>query len=152
MSDLTSMTPEELASFLGELNQPKFRAEQLFRWLHQEGVRDYGQMTNLPKALREVLQERAPLWEPVAERRQVSALDGTIKYLWRLSDGNCVESVLMRYHHGNTVCVSCQAGCRMGCAFCASTLNGKARDLTPGEILDQVQFVQRDSGDRKSVV
>ena len=146
MPDLTSMTPEELGSFLQELDQPKFRAEQIFRWLHQEGVRDYGQMTNLPKTLREVLQARAPLWEPVAERRQVSALDGTIKYLWRLSDGNCVESVLMRYHHGNTVCVSCQAGCRMGCAFCASTLNGKARDLTAGEILDQVQFVQKDSG------
>jgi len=140
------MTLGELGACLQELGQPKFRAEQLFRWLHREGVRDYGQMTNLPKPLREALQERAPLWELVIERKQVSALDGTIKYLWRLSDGNCVESVLMRYHHGNTVCVSCQAGCRMGCAFCASTLNGKARDLTAGEILDQVLFVQKDAG------
>lgn len=146
MPDLTSMTPEEMGAFLQELGQPKFRSEQFFHWLHREGVRDYGQMSNLPKALREALQECAPLWEPVAERKQVSALDGTVKYLWRLSDGNCVESVLMRYHHGNTVCVSCQAGCRMGCAFCASTLNGKARDLTPGEILDQVLFVQKDVG------
>lgn len=146
MPDLTSMTPEELEAFLQELGQPKFRAEQLFRWLHQEGVRDYAQMTNLPKALREALQTRCPLWEPAAERKQVSALDGTVKYLWRLSDGNCVESVLMRYHHGNTVCVSCQAGCRMGCAFCASTLSGKARDLTPGEILDQVLFTGKDAG------
>lgn len=146
MPDLTSMTPEELEAFLQELDQPKFRAEQLFRWLHQEGVRDYAQMTNLPKALREALQRRCPLWEPAAERKQVSALDGTVKYLWRLSDGNCVESVLMRYHHGNTVCVSCQAGCRMGCAFCASTLSGKARDLTPGEILDQVLFTGKDAG------
>ena len=146
MPDLTSMTRSELAAFLQELGQPKFRGDQIFHWLHREGVRDYAQMTNLPAPLRETLAERCPLWEPVIERRQVSALDGTVKYLWRLSDGNCVESVLMRYRHGNTVCVSCQAGCRMGCAFCASTLNGKARDLTPGEILDQVLFVQKDAG------
>ena len=146
MPDLTSMTRSELTAFLQELGQPKFRGDQLFHWLHREGVRDYEAMTNLPGPLRETLAERCPLWEPVIERKQVSALDGTIKYLWRLSDGNCVESVLMRYHHGNTVCVSCQAGCRMGCAFCASTLNGKARDLTPGEILDQVLFVQKDAG------
>ena len=146
MPDITSMTWSELTAFLQELGQPKFRGDQLFRWLHREGVRDWGAMTNLPGSLRETLAERCPLWEPVIERKQISALDGTIKYLWRLSDGNCVESVLMRYRHGNTVCVSCQAGCRMGCAFCASTLNGKARDLTPGEILDQVLFVQKDAG------
>ena len=103
-------------------------------------------MTNLPKALREKLAAEHPFTVPAVERKQVSAQDGTIKYLWRLGDGNCVESVLMRYHHGNTVCISSQAGCRMGCAFCASTIAGKVRDLTAAEMLDQVLFTQTDSG------
>ena len=145
MNDLRSMLPEELAAYLKTLGQPAFRAEQLFQWL-QTGARSFDEMTNLPGSLRERLAEECALSAPEAERRQESALDGTVKYLWRLSDGNCIETVLMRYHHGNTVCVSCQAGCRMGCAFCASTLNGKARDLTAGEILEQVIFTQKDAG------
>jgi 23S rRNA (adenine2503-C2)-methyltransferase len=103
-------------------------------------------MSDLPKALREVLGERYAITSPQVARKQVSRLDGTTKYLWELSDGNCIEAVLMRYHHGNTVCVSSQVGCRMGCAFCASTVAGKVRDLTPSEILDQVLFTQIDSG------
>ena len=104
------------------------------------------EMTNLSKPLREKLRERYVIHVPRAARRQVSALDGTVKYLWELHDGNCIESVLMRYHHGNTVCISSQVGCRMGCAFCASTIAGKVRDLTPAEMLDQVLFTQIDSG------
>ena len=100
----------------------------------------------LPKSLREKLSAACILHMPTVERKQVSAQDGTVKYLWRLADGNCIETVLMRYHHGNTVCISSQVGCRMGCAFCASTLGGKVRDLTPAEMLDQVLFTQMDSG------
>ncbi len=103
-------------------------------------------MTNLSKSLREKLKETCFITAPQVARKQVSRLDGTIKYLWELSDGNCIETVLMRYHHGNTVCISSQVGCRMGCAFCASTIAGKVRDLTPAEMLDQVLFTQLDSG------
>ena len=151
MTDLKSMTPEELAVFFKELGQPAFRAKQVFRWLN-EGVESFDEMTNLPRSLRERLAEECRLFAPRIERRQVSKIDGTIKYLWRLWDGNCVETVLMRYHHGNTVCVSCQAGCNMGCVFCASTLGGKVRDLTAGEILDQIIFAQKDSGEKVSNV
>lgn len=143
--DLKSMDLDEMGAFLKELGQPAFRAKQVFVWLHR-GVRDFDEMTNVPKQLREVLRERCRLSAPTVERKQVSREDGTIKYLWKLGDGNCVETVLMRYKHGNTVCVSSQVGCRMGCAFCASTLGGKIRDLTAGEILDQVLFTQMDSG------
>ena len=122
---------------------------QVFRWLHR-GVESFDGMTDLPKSLRERLKEACVLTAPQVERKQVSKLDGTIKYLWRLGDGNCVETVLMRYKHGNTVCVSSQAGCNMGCVFCASTLGGKVRDLTPAEILDQVIFTGKDSGEEIS--
>ena len=145
MTDIKSMTPEELTAFLKELGEPAFRARQVFQWLHR-GVSSFDEMTNLSKALREKLAAACVLCPPLVERRQVSAQDGTIKYLWRLGDGNCIETVLMRYHHGNTVCISSQVGCRMGCAFCASTLGGKVRDLSAGEILDQVLFTQLDSG------
>lgn len=143
------MTPEELAAYFKELGQPAFRAKQVFRWL-TEGAESFDEMTNLPKDLREKLSKDCRLFAPRIERRQVSKIDGTVKYLWRLWDGNCVETVLMRYHHGNTVCVSCQAGCNMGCVFCASTLGGKVRDLTAGEILDQIIFTQKDSGEKVS--
>lgn len=143
------MTPEELAAWFKELGQPAFRAKQVFRWL-TEGAESFDEMTNLPKDLREKLSKDCRLFAPQIERRQVSKIDGTVKYLWRLWDGNCVETVLMRYHHGNTVCVSCQAGCNMGCVFCASTLGGKVRDLTAGEILDQIIFTQKDSGEKVS--
>ncbi len=140
------MTREEIAACLQKLQQPRFRAGQVFRWLHR-GVTSFDEMSDLPKDLRARLAEIFTITAPVVERKQVSALDGTIKYLWRLGDGNCVETVLMRYHHGNTVCVSSQVGCNMGCVFCASTLGGKVRDLAPSEILDQVLFTQIDSGE-----
>ena len=143
------MTPEELTDYFQELGQPGFRAMQVFRWLHR-GAESFDEMSDLPRALRERLEEECVLTVPRVERRQVSGLDGTIKYLWRLGDGNCVETVLMRYKHGNTVCVSSQVGCNMGCVFCASTLGGKVRDLTPAEILDQVIFTGKDSGEEIS--
>ena len=145
MTDLRSMTPAELTDALRAMGEPPFRSKQVFAWLHR-GARSYDEMTNLPKALREKLAAECPFTVPEVARKQVSARDGTIKYLWRLGDGNCVESVLMRYHHGNTVCISSQVGCRMGCAFCASTIAGKVRDLTAAEMLDQVLFTQSDSG------
>ena len=144
MVDLKSMLPEEVTRTLQDMGEPAFRGKQVFSWLHQ-GATSFDEMTNLPKALREKLKEHCPLQIPQLARKQVSQLDGTMKYLWRLSDGNCIESVLMQYHHGNTVCISSQVGCRMGCAFCASTIAGKVRDLQPSEMLDQVQFTQRDS-------
>jgi len=143
--NLRSLTQPELAAIFKELGQPAFRSKQVFTWLHK-GVRSYDEMTNLPKALRELLAEKYPIQTPKAVRKQESRKDGTIKYLWQLSDGNCVETVLMRYHYGNTVCISTEVGCRMGCAFCASTLGGLVRRLEPYEMLDQVLFTQVDSG------
>ena len=145
MNHLKSMTIPEIGVILKELGQPAFRAKQVYSWLHR-GIRSYEEMSNLPKALRDTLQERYPLCTPEAVRKQESKKDGTIKYLWKLSDGNCVETVLMRYHYGNTVCISTEVGCRMGCAFCASTLGGLVRPLEPYEMLDQVLFTQVDSG------
>lgn len=149
MIDLKSMTQEEMRSFFQEMGQPKFRAKQVFQWLHR-GASGFQEMSNLPKTLQQQLAQTCRLSVPEVVRRQESKLDGTIKYLWRLWDGNCIETVLMRYHHGNTICVSCQVGCNMGCVFCASTLGGKVRDLAPSEILDQVIFTQKDSGVRIS--
>ena len=143
--NLKSMTLPELTAVLKELGQPAFRAKQVYTWLHR-GVRAYDEMTNLPKSLRDTLAREYPICAPKVVRRQESARDGTIKYLWELSDGNCVETVLMRYHYGNTVCISCQVGCRMGCAFCASTIGGLVRRLEPYEMLDEVLFTQVDSG------
>ena len=145
MIDLKSMTLEELTAFFKEMGQPAFRAKQVFRWLYR-GVTSFEEMTDLSKGLREQLESRCFITAPKVARKQVSAIDGTIKYLWELADGNCIETVLMRYQHGNTVCVSSQVGCRMGCAFCASTLAGRVRDLTPAEMVDQVLFTQLDSG------
>ena len=145
MRDLKSMTLEEMTEALKAMGQPAFRGKQVFTWLHK-GVTSFDEMTNLPKDLRDRLKTEFILTVPKAARKQVSKQDGTIKYLWELADGNCIESVLMRYHHGNTVSISSQVGCRMGCAFCASTIAGKVRDLTPAEMLDQVLFTQLDSG------
>ncbi len=145
MKDIKSMTLAELTEDLAALGEPKFRAGQVYTWLHR-GARSFDEMTNLSKALREKLAAQYELTCPTVARRLQSARDGTIKYLWRLSDGNCVESVLMRYHHGNTVCISCEVGCPMGCAFCASTRGGLVRRLRPSEMLDQVLFTQIDSG------
>ncbi|MCR5576772.1 MAG: 23S rRNA (adenine(2503)-C(2))-methyltransferase RlmN [Oscillospiraceae bacterium] len=143
--NIVSLLPAELEAELAALGEVKFRAAQIFQWLSR-GVRDFGQMSNLPKALREKLDGRFSIHEPKVLSKQVSALDGTIKYLWELADGNAVETVVMRYKHGNTVCVSSQVGCRQGCAFCASTIGGLVRDLDAGEILDEVLFSQLDSG------
>ncbi len=145
MTDMRSMTPQELADVLHAMGEPAFRAKQLFLWLHR-GARSFDEMENLPRALREKLAQEYALDVPRVARRQESRLDGTIKYLWELADGNCIETVLMSYHHGNTVCISSQVGCRMGCKFCASTIAGKVRDLTAAEMLDQVIFTQLDSG------
>ena len=143
--NLKSMTLPELSETLKSMGQPAFRAKQLYTWLHR-GARSYEEMTNLPAALRERLEREAPILPPTVVRRQESARDGTIKYLWQLADGNCVETVLMRYHYGNTVCISTEVGCRMGCAFCASTIGGLVRRLEPSEMLDEVLFTQVDSG------
>ena len=145
MNHIKSMTLPEMGEVLKAWGQPAFRAKQVFTWLHK-GVGSYQEMTNLPQSLRQQLEESYPLYRPQVVRKQQSQKDGTIKYLWRLSDGNCVETVLMRYHYGNTVCISTEVGCAMGCAFCASTLGGLVRRLEPHEMLDQVLFTQIDSG------
>ena len=145
MKDIKSMNPAELEQDFKELGLQKFRAKQVFTWLHR-GARSFDEMTNLSKDLRLRLSEQYEISSPEVVRKQESKKDGTIKYLWRMKDGNCVETVLMRYKYGNTVCVSSEVGCAMGCAFCASTLGGLVRRLTAGEILDQVLFTQIDSG------
>ena len=145
MIDIKSLTMEEITDLLHGWGEPAFRGRQVFTWLHR-GVTSFDDMSNLSKPLRQKLAEACYITAPTVARRQESALDGTLKYLWRLGDGNCIETVLMQYHHGNTVCISSQVGCRMGCAFCASTIAGKVRDLTPSEMLDQVLFTQLDSG------
>ena len=143
--NLKSMTLGEMTRLFKDMGQPAFRAKQVYTWLHR-GVRSYEEMTNLPKPLRERLAAEYPIYAPRVVRKQESQRDGTIKYLWQLSDGNCVETVLMRYHYGNTVCISTEVGCRMGCAFCASTIGGLVRRLEPFEMLDEVLFTQIDSG------
>ena len=146
MTELKSLTQEELIAYAKDtLGEPSFRGKQIFKWLHR-GVTDLEDMTNLSKPLRDKLREKAVITVPRVLQKQVSKEDGTMKYLWRLSDGNCIETVLMKYRHGNSVCISCQVGCRMGCTFCASAIGGKVRDLSPGEMLDQVLFTQVDSG------
>lgn len=142
--DILSMLPAEIEQELRQLNEPKYRAKQIFSWLSR-GVRSFDEMSNLPKSLRDKLNAQFELYRPKVLSKQVSKLDGTIKYLWELSDGNAVETVVMSYKHGNTVCVSSQVGCRQGCAFCASTIGGLVRNLKPSEILDEVMFSQIDS-------
>lgn len=142
--NIKAMTLPEMTEALKEMGQPAFRAKQIYTWLHK-GVRSYDEMTNISKELRAKLEEKYSFYTPTPVRRQESAKDGTIKYLWQLSDGNCVETVLMRYHYGNTVCISTEVGCRMGCAFCASTIGGLVRRLEPEEMLDEVLFTQVDS-------
>ena len=131
------------------MGEKPFRAGQIFKWLH-EGVQSFDEMSNLSKELRARLAENFILTVPEVARKQVSRVDGTVKYLWRMRDGDCVESVLMHYEHGVSVCVSTQVGCRMGCKFCASGLNGKKRNLSAGEILDEILFMQKDSGEKVS--
>jgi 23S rRNA (adenine2503-C2)-methyltransferase len=147
--DIKSLYPGELRAALQEMGEPAYRGDQIFRWLHR-GVRTFNEMTDVSKTLREKLEERFFITVPAVVRKLVSAEDGTIKYLWSLRDGNTVESVVMRYRHGNSVCISPQVGCRMGCKFCASTLGGLVRNLAPSEMLDQVVFSGLDSGEKIS--
>ncbi len=147
--DIVSLLPDELEGEISALGEQKYRAAQIFNWLSR-GVRSFDEMNNLPRALKAKLKERYFLYEPKVISRQVSAIDGTIKYLWELRDGNAVETVWMGYRHGNTVCVSSQVGCRQGCAFCASTIGGLVRNLEPSEILDEVLFTEKDSGKKIS--
>ena len=148
--DLYSMTDTELEEFFISLGEPKFRAKQVFPRL-AEGTPLF-EMTNLPKKLRERLEEEVLDTLPQVEAKLVSSIDGTVKYLFRLHDGECIESVFMRYKHGNTLCISSQVGCRMGCKFCASTIGGRVRDLLPSELLGQIIAAQRDTGERVSNV
>ena len=144
--DIRAYTYEELQEEMAALGEKKFRAKQLYEWLHVKLAGSFDEMTNLSRELRERLNEAYTIFPVEMLERQESNLDGTNKFLFMLHDQNVVESVLMRYKHGNSVCISSQVGCRMGCAFCASTLGGKVRDLTPAEMLDQVLFTQMDSG------
>ena len=144
-TDLKSMTLAQMQAELRALGEPAFRAKQVFTWLHR-GAESFSEMTNLSKPLREKLDGLYTITVPRVARAQRSQKDGTIKYLWRLGDGNCVESVVMQYHHGNTICISSEVGCPMGCKFCASTLGGLVRRLAPSELLDQVIFSQKESG------
>ena len=144
-TDLKSMTIAQMQDAFAELGEPKFRAKQVFVWLHK-GVESFDEMTNISKSLREKLDAQYYITVPKVVRKQQSKTDGTIKYLWQLRDGNCVESVLMQYHHGNSLCISSEVGCPMGCKFCASTLGGLVRRLAPSELLDQVIFAQKESG------
>ncbi len=146
--ELLSMLPEELETWMVEAGEPRYRAKQIFPQLHRGLSPD--EMTNLGKKLQQKLREAFTWHLPVVERKLVSAIDGTVKYLFGLCDGNCVESVVMRYRHGNTICISSQVGCRMGCRFCASTIGGRIRNLTPGELLGQVLSAQKDMGERIS--
>jgi len=149
-TDIKSLTLEELTAEVIALGEKPFRAKQLYQWMHQKLARDYDEMTNLPKSFREKLREKYTYTAHTLVERFVSAVDGTEKYLFGLADGNVIESVLMRYHFGNSVCISSQVGCRMGCRFCASTIGGLTRNLLPSEMLDQVYAIQRLTGERVS--
>lgn len=151
-TDIKSLTLEELRAELLKRGEKAFRADQLFQWMHEKLAEDISQMTNLPKAFREWLETEYEYVTLEIVEVQRSKLDGTCKYLFRLGDGHVIESVLMRYHHGNSVCISSQVGCRMGCRFCASTIGGLKRNLRPSEMLEQVYRIQRESGERVSNV
>lgn len=148
-TDLKDLSFDELEMFLTRLGEPKFRAKQIFSWLHTP-VESFDEMTNISKSTREKLSEVSFVSKLKIREKYVSKIDGTVKYLFELEDGNCIESVIMRYKHGITVCISSQVGCRMGCRFCASTIGGLYRSLTAGEILNQVLFAQKDIGERIS--
>lgn len=151
MTDIKSMNMEELKALMAALGDKPFRAKQIYSWLHEQLVTSYDEMTNIPKSLKEKLKDY-PITALEMVDVQISKIDGTRKYLFRLSDGNVIESVLMRYKHGNSVCISSQVGCRMGCRFCASTIGGLTRCLTASEMLDQIYRIQVLSGERVSNV
>ena len=143
--NLRALLPGEIAEELKAMGQPAYRAKQVFDW-DSRGAESFDEMTNLPKQLRSALDGKYYLYAPKAERKQVSDEDGTVKYLWGLRDGNAVETVVMRYHYGNSICISTQVGCRQGCAFCASTIGGLVRNLDAGEMLEEVMFSEKESG------
>lgn len=147
MIDLKDFEYHELEEYLKSIGEPRFRAEQIFSWLHK-GAESFDEMTNLSKATREKLKNECYVSTLKIREKYVSKIDKTTKYLFELPDGNCIESVVMYYKHGITICISSQVGCRMGCAFCASTIGGLFRSLTPGEILNQVIFAEKDIGER----
>ena len=153
--DLASLDLQELSEKLSEISEEsgvkieKFRGKQIYGWL-VKGVYSFDEMLNVPKSIKSVLEEYCLITLPRVEKKLVSKLDGTVKYLFRLHDGEFIESVFMRYEHGNTLCVSTQVGCRMGCSFCASTLTGLTRNLYPSEILGQVVAAQKDMGEKVS--
>ena len=149
--DIKSYNEAELLEYMTTLGQPKFRTAQLFKWL-QQGVEDFDEMTNLPKPLRETLKEQCYIANVSIVKKFVSKIDGTVKYVYELFDGERIESVVMKYEHGYTVCISTQVGCRMGCSFCASGLDGLFRNLTPSEMLAQITKAQQDNGIRISNV
>lgn len=150
--DIKSMTFDELANELEQMGEKKFRATQVYDWMHVKLARDFDEMTNLSGALREKLAGEYEYTSLNAVRVQESKIDGTKKFLFELCDGNVVESVWMKYKHGNSVCISSQVGCRMGCRFCASTLDGLERNLKPSEMLDQIYAITRLTGERVSNV
>lgn len=149
MINLKDLTFEELKSFITEIGEKPFRAKQIYAWLHR-GVTSFDEMTDISAELRKKLSEKSFVSKLKIVRRLESKIDGTKKYLFELDDGNYIESVVMYYKHGITICISCQVGCRMGCKFCASTIGGLVRSLSPGEILDQIIFAQKDIGERIS--
>ena len=150
--DMKSMNMEELVKFIEELGEKKFRAKQIYEWIHIKHVKSFEEMTNISKKFAEQLSEICTLTSLEKADVQISKMDGTRKYLFALEDGNVIESVLMRYKHGNSVCISSQVGCRMGCRFCASTLDGLVRGLTPAEMVDQIYQISKDTGERISNV
>jgi len=147
-TDIKSMNLEELKSYMESIGEKPFRAKQLYQWMHEKQAASFDEMTNLSKSLQEKLKNECRFVSLKQEAVQISKIDGTRKYLFALDDGNVIESVLMRYKHGNSVCISSQVGCRMGCRFCASTLDGLVRGLTPSEMLDQIYRITRDTGER----
>ena len=151
LTDIKSMNCGEIEAFLEKLDEPKFRAKQIFDWL-QSGIESFDQMTNIPKTLREALKSSCYIANVEIVRRLESKLDGTVKYVYRLFDGEYIESVFMKYEHGYSVCISPQVGCRMGCSFCASGLNGLKRNLTASEMLSQISMAAKDNGVRISNV
>lgn len=149
MIDILSLYPNEIEELVESLGEKKYRASQIFSWLYK-GVTDFSQMTNLSKTFIAKLKEKAVIKQITVEKKLVSSINGTVKYLFTLDDGEKIESVLMRYKHGNTICISTQAGCRMGCSFCASTMNGWRRNLTPSEMLLQIMKTEADAGEKIS--
>ena len=150
LKDIKSLTLNELTNEMNALGLPAYRAEQIFKWLHEKAVQSFDEMLNIPKNIRKSLTELYYISVATIEKKQISCYDGTIKYLFRLNDGEFIESVLMDYHHGYTICISTQVGCKMGCTFCATGKSGFSRNLTPSEMLAQIQSAQKDNNIRIS--